>query len=59
MEGIKTMVTNMSPESLRKLKGFLEDVIQKLPSDAFCITPNDILRLLEQGGKGGVTVRRY
>lgn len=59
MEGIKRMAKTMNNETVRKLKKFLEEVIQKLPSDTFCVTPNDLHQLLEEGSKGPVTVRRY
>lgn len=53
------MAKTMNNETVRKLKKFLEEVIQKLPSDTFCVTPNDLHQLLEEGSKGPVTVRRY
>ena len=46
MEGVKTIVRKVSIECVRKLKRFLEDVLQKLPSDNFFVTPNDLNKLL-------------
>lgn len=59
MEGINTTAKKMTEYSIRKLKRFLEDVIQKLPSDAFCITPNDLNTLLEDGNRKGFKAERY
>ncbi len=58
MEGIKVLVKRMDVQTIGKLKKFLEDVLEKLPTDSFCITPNDLNNLIEESSKG-VTVRRY
>lgn len=58
MEGIKVLVKRMDVQIIGKLKKFLEDVLEKLPTDSFCITPNDLNNLIEESNKG-VTVRRY
>ena len=58
MEGIRIITKSLNEETLRKLKRFLEDIMQKLPNDNFFITPNDINALLNDKSKG-VTVHRY
>ena len=47
MEGIKLVVQRMSEDSIRRLKRFLEDLLQKLPTDNFFVTPNDLAKILE------------
>jgi len=46
MEGIRTVANKMDEYYLKKLKRFLEDIVQKLPTDNFFITPNYINDLL-------------
>ena len=58
MEGIKIMVKKMAEDTIRKLKRYLEDVIQKLPADNFSVTPNDLNAILEERFKVDGTVNR-
>lgn len=59
MEGIRIAVKKLGDDTLRRLKRFLEDIVQKLPTDNFFITPNDINALLSSDKAKGVTVNRY
>ena len=53
------MVPRFSEDIIRRLKRFLEDIVQKLPTDNFFVTPNDLASLIDQNSKNTISVQRY
>lgn len=51
------LIKKLDEEHVRNLKKFLDEVVQKLPTDSFFITPNDLNQILELNFKT-VTMRR-
>jgi hypothetical protein len=46
MEGIKQLAMKLEDERIRRLKKFLEFTFEKISSDSFFVTPNDLESVL-------------